>query len=265
MFKALRNIFFDDDDGEVQKPPEKPKTAKKGKFAAKKRRIAQKTTTKREIFPQVLSVSNQLQKNNKEELRSTCVLIIAGERGSGKTTYTRNHIMMPAIERKSRVLVLSVNDHHHYHDMQALPPEKLAAWCKDNSFTDPAFCYYEDANLLVKRVVKNMNCVGMPPALIILEDATMFVGTRLSDDLRTLILASKQKNIDLVLQFHSLSQCTLELFKMINGVVMFKTKENMRANKNRMSPEQFELCNQYYEELKKFPINAYESRYFSCN
>ncbi|MFA5158621.1 MAG: hypothetical protein WC451_05565 [Patescibacteria group bacterium] len=66
-------------------------------------------------------------------------------------------------------------------------------------------------------------------ALVIVEDATRFVGTKLTDDQKTIVLDSKQKNIDMFWTFHSLMSIPPDLVRISDTLVLGKTNENFTS------------------------------------
>lgn len=60
---------------------------------------------------------------------------------------------------------------------------------------------------------------------IVFEDSTKYIGSRLTDETKKFVLDSKQKNLDLVFIFHSLSQIPPDLVRVADILVLFKTNE----------------------------------------
>lgn len=62
-------------------------------------------------------------------------------------------------------------------------------------------------------------------AMIVFEDATKYIGSRLTKEMRKFVLDSKQKNLDLVFIFHSLSAIPPDLVRVSDFITLFKTNE----------------------------------------
>jgi hypothetical protein len=73
---------------------------------------------------------------------------------------------------------------------------------------------------------------------IVFEDATKYVGDRISSDVKKFVLDSKQKNLDIIFIFHSLMNIPRDLVRYSDHLVLFKTNELLDNSLKRKFPIQ---------------------------
>lgn len=152
------------------------------------------------------------------------VIIIVGDRGTGKTTYLKGDpsIQIPGIlysiqqkDPEKKILVVDTFDNPVWRHFKAIQPHELHKWK-----TGPVRCWSSDTNLLldlISKVIYN--------AVVIFEDATKFIPSRLTKETKQFILDSKQKNLDIFFIFHYLMAIPNDLSRISDIMVIFKTKE----------------------------------------
>ncbi len=159
-------------------------------------------------------------------------IIVAGRMKSGKTFYTINEVIMKLINTR-KILVLSLFDHPDYAEIPKLELSKLASWCEKSHITNTRLLVCPDREELIKAVDivrKHLNCIGTPPALVVFEDCTKWVkddNERLNKIVANFLFASRNGNIDLLFQFHSLFDVPRDIGKNATEIVLFKTADEL--------------------------------------
>lgn len=151
------------------------------------------------------------------------VSVVLGRRGSGKTTYIRKLIEEYRIASPlQKILIADTLDHPMYRDIPAIDIELLKRWKKPNIYR----IYGSNTDEILTTINTHLQ-----NALIVFEDASKYIRRQLSDDVRSFILDSKQKNLDLIFLFHGFSYVPPEMFRVIDNIVMFRC-DNPEYRKN---------------------------------
>lgn len=156
------------------------------------------------------------------------MILIVGNRGTGKTDFCKNEIILPGQKNFPKTLIIDTFDSEVWHDLKTfknpdgfhtkinvINPKDLGRWR-----SGIARMFSGDVQPMlasIQQFAKN--------TLLIFEDATKYVGSRLTDDMRRFVLDSKQKNLDIVFIFHSLASIPPELVRISDILVLFKTNE----------------------------------------
>jgi len=162
---------------------------------------------------------------------------VVGAKGTGKTTFLNNtDSKLPAglIQKwmnarkgraDERTLIIDTLDHPAYRNYQIIEPEHILAFKRG-----------------VKRIIVNQtkfdrlfsimkndlfNC------MVVCEDSTKYIrnNVKVSDDLNNFMTDIKQKNIDLVFTYHSLGMVNLDVVRMTDVLVLFKSPDPPTGNK----------------------------------
>lgn len=150
------------------------------------------------------------------EQRMNIISVFTGKRGTGKTTYTR-----ALLKDKKRVLYLMTISHPAYDDLQTLDDttiHALKSWTPDKPgiirivTTDPMA-----AMQLINKYVSNCT--------IVYEDAAKYIAYSLPDPVLIMVLDSKQRNNDIIMQFHCLMDVPPRLYKNADYLTIFKIRE----------------------------------------
>ncbi len=158
-------------------------------------------------------------------MRLNQVIAILGRRGSGKTYFAKQLI---AEYRKKhplqKILIVDTIDHPAYREISTINPDLLRRW------NQPATYRIFGSNTkeifqIISGQVKN--------GMIIFEDASKYVRRQLPEEVRTFIIDSKQKNLDLVFLFHGFSYVPPEMFRLLDTITIFKT-DNPEYRKNEI-------------------------------
>lgn len=160
-------------------------------------------------------------------MRNNSVFLIAGNRGTGKTDKVKQ--LIQSSQQIKRVIV-DTFDSDIWHNMKtwnhpewsgvrvpSMTPEKFQFW-KSGLYR----MYSSDTDLLMNNIQLYAN-----NALVVFEDATKYIGSKLSKDMKNFVLDSKQKNLDIVFIFHSLSQIPSDLIRVADILTLFKTNEGI--------------------------------------
>lgn len=183
------------------------------------------------------------------------VILIVGTRGTGKTDFTKSLVH----GHKKKVLVVDTFDNPPWRNFKTwdhpeweaesipvIPMYSLKDW---HGKTGRVFG--ADTSRIMKLIT-----TGIYNSLIVFEDATKYIGSRLSDDVRMFVLDSKQKNLDLVFIFHSLMDVPRDLTRVSDYLVLFKTNELLDTTIKSKYPNQ-----QIWRAFEK--VNKHKDRYFN--
>lgn len=156
-------------------------------------------------------------------MRVNRVTIIIGDRGTGKTTWLKGSPPLNiegAIQKiliqnpNRRFLVLDTFDNPVWRDYPIIQPEEIT------NFNGIKRLYSGETDKLQTFISKYAySCV------LIFEDATKFIGSKLNRDTRQFILDSKQKDLDIFFVFHYMMAVPNDLSRVSDWVILFKTNE----------------------------------------
>ncbi len=159
--------------------------------------------------------------------RTNKVILIAGNRGTGKTDYVKD-LIFKQLNLVPKCLIVDTFDSDVWRNLKTWnAPENI-----NISVTDipiDKFKYWKSGvgKMYSSDTSEIMQQIGefARNTFIVFEDATKYIGTKLKEDTRRFVLDSKQKNLDLVFIFHSLSAIPPELVRVSDILVLFKTNE----------------------------------------
>lgn len=173
--------------------------------------------------------------------RENIVGIICGNRGVGKSTFLINL----AEGHPKKVLVYDLDDNDKYHKFQLITPEMLPRWKSGiKRIITP------DTDLVLNSIVEHVH-----NALLIFEDATKYIESDPPKSIRQLVLASKQRNLDIFFTFHTYRSIPPKLFSWADVLEVFKTGEDIGQFKNKIP--QFERVEKVHAE-----VEAHKNRFF---
>lgn len=184
------------------------------------------------------------------EKRFNVIGAIFGQRGSGKTDYLKGNkkhslpgLMNIYPKKNMKVLIIDTFDHPSYRDVKILPMDKLKLW---NSGIYRVFTPAEDIPKLNKILNDSPKIWN---TLLVYEDSYKHTFKKIDRSLIQLIADSKQKNIDIVFMYHNFGQAPPDLYRYLDYIELFKTKDSPECRKNFM-PGYFDLANKVYNEVK---------------
>jgi hypothetical protein len=156
-------------------------------------------------------------------------MIIVGDRGTGKTTFIKgdSSLGIPgrlAIYRRTnpsaKILIVDTFDNPVWREYPILQAHQIRSWK-----TGTARLFGSDTDFLMQVIsTELMN------AVLIFEDATKFIPSKLTKPVKNFILDSKQKNLDIWFIFHYLMAVPNDLSRISDWIVLFKTNESWSAS-----------------------------------
>jgi hypothetical protein len=168
------------------------------------------------------------------------IILVIGRRGEGKTWFTLNKLLP---KMKLKKLVVDVFDHPDY--SQFGKSISLHHFDRFNTSGKNARIYGYDINDLMPLInTKISNTV------ILFEDSKRYIEPNIQKDFRRLIIEHRNKNIDLVFQFHNLADVPPYLAAMYNVVVLFRTNDNFDKSMEKFSNWKT-LCTAHGEVVKR--------------
>jgi hypothetical protein len=172
-------------------------------------------------------------------MRNNIVSVIVGTRGTGKTDFVKN-LLCSSLSGFKKKLVVDTFDSDVWKNLKTwnwsnqenilvpiLPPENFSRW---NSGIYRMF--HSDTDYLMQLIQDHAN-----NCQIVFEDATKYVGSKLSKDMKKFVLDSKQKNLDLIFIFHSLGSVPPDLIRVADTLTLFKTNEGEPSKDKYPFPE----------------------------
>lgn len=175
------------------------------------------------------------------EKRLNKVITLIGTRGTGKTTKMKKVIeAYLKANPTGKILVVDTLDHPSYRDIKPITIEQLQRWLPTKGG------YFR---LYGSNTTEIMECISkfFFNGLLIFEDASKYIGSRLDDNVKAFILDSKQKNLDIVFMFHSWGFVPNDLFRLTDAITIFKTQDTPFQKKNFLP---FELIEKPYKQIK---------------
>jgi hypothetical protein len=180
--------------------------------------------------------------------RLNLICLILGIRGSGKTTYLLK-LLAAYITRGTKILIIDTIDHPSYRHIPVMDLKKL----KD--FKSGVYRVWVRAEDMPKLNYLINSLPNMWNTLLVYEDAYKHTGKNVDKSLKQLIGDSKQKNIDIIFMYWSWMQAPGDLYRMLDVIECFKTKDSPEARKSYMGG--------YFEEAIQIwqSIMNHESQY----
>jgi hypothetical protein len=155
--------------------------------------------------------------------------MIVGGRGTGKTTFIRGSkidritgIIDIYLRRRpaQKILIVDMFNNPVWAEIPVLEPSMLHAW-KRGVYR----IYSNDIDAMMIQIEADVT-----NAVIIFEDATKYIGSKLNRPMYRFLIDSKQKNLDIFFVFHSLAACPLDLIRITNFLILFKTNEALNPH-----------------------------------
>ncbi|MBW6482834.1 MAG: hypothetical protein K0B10_07215 [Vicingaceae bacterium] len=155
--------------------------------------------------------------------RINTVNAVLGRRGTGKTTYIKQLIeVYKQAHPQQKILIIDTLDHPAYKEIPAINLDLLTRWEKPNTYR----LFGSNTDEILQTIDENLY-----NALLICEDASKYLNRTITPEVRRFIYDSKQKNLDIIFLFHGFMATPVELFRMIDNLVLFKCDSpNNRKN-----------------------------------
>lgn len=153
-------------------------------------------------------------------MRTNKLSILLGNRATGKTIYGKS-LIRAALKSGKAVLVIDTFDHPAYAALQRISPESIA----DIKPGECVRCYGSDIEMILH------GCTNLYNALLVMEDATKYIYCTITDDVKQILFDSKQKNVDVLMMFHSWTACPPAVFRVADNLIIKKTGDNCEVRK----------------------------------
>jgi hypothetical protein len=176
-----------------------------------------------------------------QKKRQNLIGIICGNRGVGKSTY----LIQTIKKHPKKVLIYDLDDNEMYHQYQLITPDMLPRWKSGvKRIISP------DIDEVLQAMADSVH-----NALIIFEDATKYIEGDPNKAIKQLVLASKQRNLDILFTFHTYRSIPPKLFSWADVLEVFKTGEDIRQFKNKIP---------LYEKVQSIHhlVENHQSRFF---
>lgn len=150
------------------------------------------------------------------------IILVVGRRGCGKTTLTKELVVI----RKLPTLLVDTFDHPDWREGftdKSIP--YLKNWKKGNIRIYDS----EPEVTLLEAFKKCANCV------IVMEDCKRYVEASGQKWLRKGIVEHRNRNVDLIMMFHSLKDIPPYVASNHNLIILFKTNDNMDVPLSKFS------------------------------
>lgn len=190
--------------------------------------------------------------------RTNKVFLIAGTRGTGKTDFTKIQVILPS--PMGRKIIVDSFDNPVWRNMKSWKHPEMEALTipvltKDELAHDDQgiFRVFSPHTRGVMKAIEEL-CFN---SLLVFEDATKYIGDRLNDEVNRFVLDSKQKNLDLVFIFHSLSDIPRDLVRIADFLTLFKTNESWDSYLRKKFPGN--LVERAFQEVRDSK-NRFENR-----
>jgi hypothetical protein len=167
--------------------------------------------------------------------RVNIISLVIGTRGTGKTTYLKGseELKIEGItdvflnrDPKQKILIVDLFDNPVWNDVPTISLEQLHRW-KSGVYR----IFHSEPSRLMSLI--GQYCYN---TVIIFEDATKYIKNTLDENLRRLLIDSKQKNLDVFFAFHYLQAVPPDLVRISDYVVLFKTNESFTSQLRNKYP-----------------------------
>jgi hypothetical protein len=186
--------------------------------------------------------------------RQNKINMILGRRGSGKTDYLRGNPkhQLPGffnlyLNRGIKVLIVDTFDHPSYSDVPIIARKDFGKFKKGVA---RIIINRKDIGKLAEFLNNHDNTYN---TLIVFEDAVKHTDTRIDPNLMQLLIDTKQKNIDVIFMYHSWAQAPLDLYRVVNYIQLFKTKDHPQTRQSAM-PDYYDVALKIYNRVKNDPF-----------
>jgi hypothetical protein len=158
------------------------------------------------------------------------VIIVIGRRGSGKTDFLKKCVKHSTLPKK---LII---DHFNSEVWSSLETfeDPLAKNHKIPQIKPTDFPNWEKGiyRIFEKDTDSTMKIIDecARNTLLVFDDATIYIGKQISKEVKTFILDSKQKNLNIIFAFHSVKDVPADIFRYSDYVTFFEVVENLKSS-----------------------------------
>lgn len=178
------------------------------------------------------------------------VSLIVGGRGQGKTDFTKD-LIFPL--KKKRIICDTFDSppwhnfktfHHPEREGEVIPIVSIDEI--KSSDKSAVRIVSSDTDAIFDAIQKNAwNSV------VVIEDATRFISRQVDANVRKFVLDTKQRNLDLIFIFHSLTDLPPDLIRWSDYLTLFKTNESFTSYLRSKIPNQ--LIEKAFMKVKSMP------------
>lgn len=183
-------------------------------------------------------------------IRINKVALIIGGRGQGKTDFIKN-VIFPLNKRRIICDTFDSPVWRNYYTF--IHPERESEKIEMIDFdrvkeNDPGTfrLISSDTDRIFQTIEKEAW-----NSLVVIEDATRFISKNVDSNVRKFVLDTKQRNLDLIFVFHSLSDVPPDLIRWSDTLTLFKTNENFTSYMRTKIPNQ--SIEKAFNRVKEMP------------
>lgn len=161
-------------------------------------------------------------------IRINSCSIVVGHRGCGKTDFEKRIILASPMKRKLIVDLFDAPVWHNFktfdnpsgenHFIPEITEEDFSSWTEGTR------------RMITSDMEKTLHFLvnSIFNTLLILEDSERYINSRgLTPFQRRFVIETKQKNCDLITNFHLMKKIPEDLLALADDITIFKTKENV--------------------------------------
>jgi hypothetical protein len=164
----------------------------------------------------------------KKEQRLNHAIIMAGRKGSGKSTELNR--IAEKYPGDKKVLIIDVNGSPAYAQHEKITYQMFMRWKKGiKRFYD------SDHKRMFDFIMKHFK-----NGLVIFEDCTKYIPANPDQQLKTFLVDHRMWNVDLVFTFHSFKRIPNFFWEMTSYIIIKKTQERFDTRKNMDSIPNYE-------------------------
>jgi hypothetical protein len=155
-------------------------------------------------------------------LRTNKIIVIVGNRGTGKTDYTKN---LSRDFPQPKTIIADYFDNPAWRSMKTWDhPQDEAVEIPMMSVDELPYHKSGRYRLVCSdtRHMQSMIAEHAKNSLVIMEDVQRYFNNNLLESQRRYLMDSKQTNCDIVLVYHTLAQISLQVLRLADYLVMFK-------------------------------------------
>jgi hypothetical protein len=161
-------------------------------------------------------------------MRVNKVTVLMGEKNTGKSYYTVRSLI-PFYKKRfpeKGILIVGMTEHPAYSFAPPITPEMIPYW-KGNGI-------YRCFSPLCEDVMANFAADNVRNALLIFEDATAYIPAKIQKGTKHFLIDCKQKNVDLVLQFHGFMECPPSIWRTWCDILVLFHSDDPNSRKKEL-------------------------------
>lgn len=176
--------------------------------------------------------------------------IIVGGRGGGKTDFIKNLIY----KLPKRRIICDTFDSPVWRNYKTfLHPERESELIQEITFDQVRDQKLGTFKLISSDTDKIFETIEKEAwnSLIVIEDATRFIGHKVDNNVKRFVLDTKQRNLDLIFVFHSLTDVPPDLIRWSDFITLFVTNEVWNNYFKQKFPNQ--LIERAFHKVRELP------------